>query len=346
MKRSRPESYVAPYPAFQAHPGAERPDFVAAVIGVEVHGEGNAEALVETVLDSLDATIDGQPDHVERAVCDDREGRRHHVILPYWPSRRAQEAWLAQPQWQHLINTARRDGLGLYLEGFSAPTSQLDGNYAISNVQYGIGRHSEIREEKYHAYPGSMRDRVPGFLSGESDGGDRHLSRLASSPVALGQVLEIDALPHNLCYIRGGFAWKDASPEEQEVYMRDMYGVYREGAEYLRDNPEESGCITMRMADAVEVEFETGLQSNSIAWFISIESLEAWVRAHPRHLKIMSTIMDYMKRFDFKPKLNLGHEVVVVAEGQLRAIYNNCTSDTGFLPFFKSTPRPDTGLPG
>ena len=338
MKRSRPDSYVAPYPAFQAHPGEERPDFVAAVIGIEVHGDGDAEELGARVIASLEASEKGRPDHFERAICEDSAGRSHHFILPYWPSREAQEAWFAEPQWQHLITVARSDGLGLYLEGFSAPTKRLDGNYAISNVQYGIGRHSEIREEKYHAYMGSMRDRVPGFLSGKSDAGDRHLARLASPPAALGQVLEIDSLPDNLCYIRGGFAWKDASPEEQEVYMRDMYGVYREGAEYLRDNPLEAGCIAMRMADTIDVGFDSGLQSNSIGWFISIESLEAWVRAHPRHLKIMNTIMDYMKRFDFKPKLNLGHEVVVVPEGQIRAIYNNCTSATGFLPFFESTP--------
>jgi hypothetical protein len=33
-------------------------------------------------------------------------------------------------------------------------------------------------------------------------------------------------------------------------------------------------------------------------------------------------------------RLNLGHEVIVVPEGQARLEYANCHPQTGFLPFF------------
>lgn len=278
------------------------------------------------------------PDHVEQVSFDDLQGHTQTLLLPYWKTREDQDAWLARSDWQELIATPLTGDIGLYAECFSAPTRRLDGNYAIANVEYGIGRHSEIKQEQFHGYMGSMRDRVPGFLSGESDGTPGQLREPAKDRETLGKALQSTGLPDNLCYIRSGFAWKDASPEEQEVFMRDMYVVYQEGAQYLSENPTEANCISMRRTDAIQRDFDSGVQSSSISWFLTLKDLERWVRSHPRHLAIMRTIMGYMEKFNFQPKLNLGHEVVVVPEGQITAQYNNCTPDTGFLPFFDVKP--------
>lgn len=336
MQRSQPETYRPPYPAYQAHPPPDRPDYVAGLIIVQARNGADASALLAQVRAMLSFQDAGRPEHFEQADYVDATGAACAILLPYWKTVDDQRAFLERGDFLKLVATPLAGDVGMGVECFNAPTMRLDGNYAIRNVEYGIGRYSEVKEEQYHAYMGSMRDRVPGFLSGESDAGPAPLRQHGEDVQTLGRALTITDLPDNLCYIRSGFAWKNATQEEQTVYMRDMMPVYREGAEYLRDNPEESNCISMRMAETVELDFDSGVQSNAIGWFLTLKDLERWVRTHPRHLAIMRTIMDYMQRFDFKPKLNLGHEVVVIPGGRISAWYNNCHGSTGFLRFFKA----------
>jgi hypothetical protein len=120
--------------------------------------------------------------------------------------------------------------------------------------------------------------------------------------------------------------------------MEQMYPVYKDGSDYLSENPLESNCISMRLIDEVRDTFDNGVQSESLGWFLTLKDLESWTHRHPRHLAIMSNIMGYMERFNFKPRLNLGHEVIVVPQGQAAFEYCNCHPDTGFLPFFASEP--------
>lgn len=50
----------------------------------------------------------------------------------------------------------------------------------------------------------------------------------------------------------------------------------------------------------------------------------------------MQSIVGYMQQFNFKPRLNMGHEVVVIPQGQAQLEYSNCHPRTGFLPFFEA----------
>ncbi|HVW68484.1 MAG TPA: phenylacetaldoxime dehydratase family protein, partial [Steroidobacteraceae bacterium] len=84
----------------------------------------------------------------------------------------------------------------------------------------------------------------------------------------------------------------------------------------------------------VRDEYDNGVQVESLGWFLTLRDLEHWTHHHPRHVAIMKNIMAYMQRFDFKPRLNLGHEVIVVPRGQAEFEYSNCHPGTGFLPFF------------
>lgn len=334
MQRSQPDTFKAPYPAYQAHPGTDRPDYVAGLIIVQSRNGADPSQILERVDAILGASAVGLPGHVEQASFTDTAGAVNRVFLPYWKTADAQRAFVERGDFVELVTKPLDGDVGVCAECFSAPTFKLDGAYAIKNIAYGIGRYSDIKDEQFHAYMGSMRDRVPGFLSGESDAEPGALQRRNNGPETLGRALTVTDLPHNLCYIRNVVAWKEANEEEQAVYRRDMLPVYQEGAIYLRDNPEESNCIAMRVADVVDTGVDYGVQSNAIAWFLTLKDLERWVRTHPRHLAIMRTIMNYMEQFNFQPKLNLGHEVIVVPKGGVRAWYNNCHGDTGFLPFF------------
>ncbi|MEM6833184.1 MAG: phenylacetaldoxime dehydratase family protein [Pseudomonadota bacterium] len=333
MQRSKPNTYTPPYPAFQQLQPSTQPDFVMAMLGVQT--KTAERTLFSNLLDCLEQTGAGQPLHIEYGQQDDAQGFQNDILMPYWRTREDMEDFFGRNDVIRLLKTPLTGTVGLWAEQLAAPTTALDANNARPDVDYGIARYSEPKEEQYHAYMGSMRDRVPDFLAGTSDAEPLGLTRQAKRQTH-GAVLEITDLPHNLCFIRGAFAWQEAGQEEQEAYLEKMWPVYRDGAEYLRDNPIESGCISMRMIEEKPLHQNTGIQSGILGWFLTLTELERWTRSHPRHLAIMKTIMAYMKEFAFKPKLHLGHEVVVVPQGQAKMVYNNCHEDTGFLPFFPS----------
>ncbi len=335
-QRSRPDDFEPPYPAFQAHQSAAMPDVCIAMFAVQARGGVEDADLRGTIARLLSKTGAGQPLHADESRFVDASGAHNLIRIAYWATAQEQAQFWAREDVRAFV-TAPVDGhTGWWIESFHAPVSSLDGNYAIADIKYGIGRHSTLKEERFHAYMGSMRDRVPDFLEGEADGPAGRIKPLDIQPETLGRTLTMAALPPKLCFIRSGFAWKDADPDEQAAFVADMMPVYEGGADYLRDNPVTANCISMRKTEEIHETFDNGVQSNSIGWFLTLGDLEHWVRAHPKHLAIMETIMGYMARFNFKPKLNLGHEVIVVPEGQMFAVYANCHAATGFLPYFPS----------
>lgn len=334
--RSKSADYQPPYPAYSRRSSPETPDVVLALFAVQAHrSDADGEILETAIRKLLTKVAEGQPLHIDKSRFTDALGAENVIFMPYWATKEDQATFWERPDVVAFIGTPVSGNAGWWVESFHAPTTSLDANYAISDIRYGIGRHSDMEVEQYHAYMGSMRDRVPDYLHGKADAQPNQLQLLDAPSWRPGATIRLSALPDKLCFIRGGFAWKDALPEEQEAYMRDMLPVYEEGANYLRDNPIESNCVSMRMTEELNEDFDTGVQSNAIGWFLSLKDLERWVRSHPRHLAIMKTIMEYMANFNFKPKLNLGHEVIVVPKGQLTCIYANCHAKTGFLPYFR-----------
>lgn len=335
-ERSKPANYQPPYAAYSRRPSADAPDVVLALFAVQVRrGEANGNSTEAAIKQMLMSEAAGRPLHVDKSRFMDAQGAENVVFMPYWATKEDQSAFWERADVVEFVQTPMAGNVGWWAESLHAPATSLDANYAISDIRYGIGRHSEMEVEQFHAYMGSMRDRVPDYLHGKADAQPGQLKLLEPAPQSSGTTVRLTSLPDKLCFIRSGFAWKDALPEEQEAYMRDMLPVYLEGAHYLRDNPIESNCISMRTTEELNEEFDTGVQSNAIGWFLSLKDLERWVRSHPRHLAIMKTIMEYMAKFDFKPKLNLGHEVIVVPKDQLTCIYANCHNKTGFLPYFR-----------
>jgi aldoxime dehydratase len=331
---SKPANYVPPYPAYQVQDNPKRPDIVLGMIAVQARNGSDTRPMKRSIRQLLLADGAGRPLHFDQSSHTDSNGAFNHIFMPYWARAEDQSAFWARKDVADFCTVGVTGDVGWWSESFFAPTTSLDGNYAICDVKYGIGRHSEMKVEQYHGYMGSMRDRVPDYLSGKADGAVSQLLPLDPAPDTLSKTVRINELPHNLCFIRSGFAWKDATPEEQAVFERDMMPVYQDGADYLRDSALESNCISMRKTDEIHDDADNGVQSNAIGWFLGLGDLERWTREHPRHLAIMKTIMGYMAQFNFEPKLNLGHEVVVIPKGQLSCLYANCHPQTGFLPYF------------
>lgn len=335
MKRSRPDTYQPPYPAYQSHFTGDRPDYVMAMIGVQSLDSNAGKEVSEQLLSLLSADVEAKPSHVERGVQTDAFHHTNDVFIPYWHTRQNMSAFWERPDVKTWLETPLSGPVGWWRESIVAPVTSLDGNYSVEKIHYGVGRYVEQKVEQFHAYFGSMRDRVTDFLSGKADGAEAQL-RKKNGFASAGKRLRVTDLPDKLCFIRGPFGWDKATPEEQQAFIDDMLPVFKTGADYLRDNPVDSNCISMRFLDEIDMGLDNGVQVEILGWFLTLKDLERWTHHHPTHLAIYRGVFEYMKRFDFQAKLNLGHEVIVVPSGGALLEYCNCHPDTGFLPFFES----------
>jgi aldoxime dehydratase len=334
-QRSKPDDFTPPYLAYQAYPSATVQLFVMAMVGVQTAPRANGADRVMAFLALCAREAEGRPAHVELAWHIDTMGYRNDVLMPYWTTREGMDAFWNRADVEIWMQAEHVTGVGWWRECLTAPTTSLDGSYSLPNVRYGVSRYSRIEVQQFHGYMGSMRDRIPDYLDGTADAPPSRIS-MRDDATSFGRRLRIKQPPANLCFIRGAFAWNEASPEEQAIYLRDMMPVYREGADYLRDNPIDANCISMRMVDEIHLGYDNGIQSEILGWFLSLADLEKWTREHPRHLAIMQTIAGYMQAHNFKPKINLGHEVIVIPAGQCLLEYANCHPKTGFLPYFEA----------
>jgi hypothetical protein len=103
---------------------------------------------------------------------------------------------------------------------------------------------------------------------------------------------------------------------------------------YLQAETVASGCLSARLVEDEQLIDDQQIQSETLAWFLSLKHLEDWTHTHPTHLAIFHGFLAHAQRFNFDIKVVLGHEVLVVPEGNLDAEYANCHPNTGLLGFF------------
>lgn len=329
--RSKPETFQPPYPAHTSIFPDGWDEYVMAQFGVQAAPGGDPLPL----MDKLETALSHPPAplHYERCRDTDPAGYRNEIYLAYWRSGAEFAAWLASPAVGEFLATPLSGPVGLWQESMVAPVGNVDPNGMLPRHEWGIGRHLTQVWERYHSYYGSMRDRMLNGRTTAIEGNNTPLSRRKTD--SFGHRLAIRPA-HNLCFIRSIVGWDNARPHEQEAFINQVLPNYLAGVAYLRDQPEDASCISARAADTVPLPHANGLRSETLAWFTSLEALEAWTHRHPTHAAIHGSVFKFAQTYGFDIQLNLGHEVVVVPRDGFRAVYNNCHPDTGFLPFFAS----------
>jgi len=336
MHRSRPDDFVPPYPAFTSRYPPEQPEYLMAQVAVQSAPEADGSALFDRVWRMARAAQEGRPQHVERGWHVDRAGFRNDIAMLYWKHAQEMNRFWARADVRAWLEEPCSGLVGWWRECIQAPTRALDANYSIARATWGSGRHVPQTEEQFHGYYGSMRDRTPDFLEGKADGPSGQLAFLPQAD-SLGRRLRV-RVPDKACFIRAAFGWDQAQPEEQRAFMEDMYPVYKAGADFLRDNPLETNCVSARTVEHVPCGESSFVQSETLAWFLTLADLEHWTHRHPTHAAIYAGVFKLMNRFNFQMRLNLGHEVAVVARASTILEYVNCHPQTGFLPFFPAMP--------
>lgn len=332
--RHMPAGWVAPVAAF----GARFDKLAGALVAALFTTEGDADHRVASAA-RLDAWLAGAnaPARVERAEHATREGTRATLTIAYWLDPATYEAWAGQgfSAWWH--DDARLgDPGGHALEVLRIPADRLETIFGHREprgaTHTGQTMFGPIDE---HLYWGAMRDRIPASADDALASPWGHNLPPKMGDETRGKRLRI-AAPQNLCVIRSGQNWGDCDAEELAMYDSSVRPALHAGMRYLRDHPEETGCLDLRFAN----EIEGGVVSKrafGLGFFLSLGHLEAWAAHHPTHLAIFERMVALGTERGEKLGLKLWHEVFVLpAEGQ-HFEYVNCAPGTGLLGYFPPT---------
>lgn len=332
--RSRDETYIPPHDAYTSIFPESWLDYAMTLTGVQIRSDARDEYTVPKLRALL--AMESGPLHTEEVESAPVNGYRELIFMSYWRDGEKQGAWLSNPEVESFFNVPMEGDIGVWRESILAPIANLDPSGFKSRHEWGVGRYVKQEWERYHAYYGSMRDRMPNGRKLSIEGECSSLKK-GDYKSSLKRVLKVDDLPNNLCFIRGIFGWKEADAHQREIFETEMLPVYYKGVEYLRDHPLESNCVSMRICSEVPTDTPNGLDADSLGWFTSLAELERWTHKHETHRAIYQKSAEIGAKFDFKVDLNLGHEVIVVPKGGCTTIYNNCHPGTGFLPYFPAS---------
>lgn len=332
QSRTRPETYQPPWVAHSSVFPAEWSEYVMGQFAVQTAPGADGSALNRDLDEALAQSP--APLHVERVISIDAEGYKNEIRLTYWQKSAEYHSWLNNPLVSGFFRSSIAGSAGLWREVITAPADNLDLLGGTNRHLWGVGRHLRQVWERYHSYYGSMRDRMPNGRVPEIEANDITLQE-RDAVDSLGSRLVVD-LPHNLCFVRGLFGWRDSPAEVQQVFENEMLPVYERGVLFLRENAVEISCITARLSDVIYCEPATGVDAETLAWFTSLKALEAWTHHHKTHADIFNKVREIRMRLGSQGNLELGHEVVVVPKGGVDAEYSNCHPQTGFLRFFPS----------
>ena len=265
----------------------------------------------------------------------DGQGFINHVWVCYWTSRERFEGWRHSRTYTDFWDTKERtaEDFGYWREEMSIPIDRQEAVY-FGDYIVGIASCESVNLVKSFSsgYYGSMRDRIP---SGKIDGPDEPLAApiLHDSAHARIQVHPDEFV----AMIRSGQYWKHCHGEQREHYFDQLQPAVNTGMDFLRDNPVETGCCSVRYMQNCDVSGKLAEEGTALAYFKTIDNMETWAKSHTSHEKIYVVAKQQLMKKDFIRQLRTYHEVAVLPDYGQFFEYCNCQPMTGLLPYFPIT---------
>jgi len=251
------------------------------------------------------------------------------------------------------LDAAERADVGLWNETFSTSVSRLETNYSGLDYLPGLARlpGATVQEHDLSTYWGAARDRIPdsgvdlfpGTRHHEKQHEEREEKGVESVLKGLGQRVSGKNTTGNIVHIRSGQWWDNCESEEVKAYEEKLEPSLCQGLEFLRNNPEESGALSiqyLRNEDVPSPSTATGTdqakrvekkESCGAGFFRNLSDLESWAKSHKSHLAIYTGALRHYKQFGENRRFRTWHEVCVIGEGEASFEYVNCTRGTGVL---------------
>lgn len=330
-RNSMPNGWEPPAPAWQSVWRDTADPLVAAYFAIQ--------AEQPTLLDNWAVRAFAgahPPAALEQAMFVDQRGVSNYLYIGYWRHSEYRKWWAGEGNGEWWANARRpADGVGYWREIVVMPFDRFETLHS-TQAPHGIGVTADslagpIRE---HGYPGGARDRIPLSDSDSLKNIDSVATPLPAKVSAAGARVLL-APPENVCVIRSGQNWSYCPDEEKAHYLEKVHPVLLQGMHFLRDNPLETNCYSMRFFDKKNSDWSATEQSFGLGYTTDIYALENWAKSHPTHLAIFGSFMQMVKTFGEQMQLRLWHEVTVLPADKCEFEYIGCHRNTGLLSYIR-----------
>ncbi|MCY4212050.1 MAG: phenylacetaldoxime dehydratase family protein [Gammaproteobacteria bacterium] len=327
-RNNMPDSWQPPAPAWQSFWRNQADPLIAGCYGVQASSPGPLDAWAAPAL------AGSHPLAVERGSFIDGSGVRNHLYIAYWRKSQYDEWWSLEANARWWADPERlSDGVGYWREVITMPFERFETLHS-TQCPHGVGVCADGMEGPIleHGYPGSMRDRIP--LSDDDDlrNGATVDARLPARISDGGRRIVVTP-PERMCVIRSGQDWSDCTPEQKKWYLDKLHPVLLDGMRYLRDNPREAGCYSLRFVDRSDWSWEAMEQSFGLGYATDVHAFEEWAKSHPTHQAIFDGFMDMVDAYGDGLRLRLWHDVTALPDHGCEFEYIGCHSQTGLLGY-------------
>ncbi|MGY4505799.1 aldoxime dehydratase [Bradyrhizobium sp. GM24.11] len=267
----------------------------------------------------------------------DEAGEINAVIVGYWTDLTAHGRWSASSPFVAWLSAGDRlaePTLGYWRETISVPYDRHETIYSAPWYRIGLARMpgSSIVPMTTNGYFGAARDRLPISAIDQLESPLKNQPPVAKDVASRGRRLRA-VTPHNLCALRSGQFWEGAGKEQAEDYHESLQPKLMRGMDYLVNHKAETGTLSLRIMTNVEQDGRERAETSVLAYFLSLEQLEAWAKSHETHLAIYGHAIAANRKFKEKREVVTWHEVFILPASSTFE-YINCHPGTGVLPFF------------
>lgn len=306
-----------------------------AVFGVQAKADAEAAPYAQALRDLL--LRPGGPGALERFHYVDPQGFHCDVFLAGWLQAQSYSDWFAQPDvrsWWERLPCHADHLVGFWREAMTPHKDYFQYGAGVDR-KAGFSALGEIVPSDKFGYWGGYRDRVPASAH------DKFITPLNTMPQpllqdTLGKRLSV-RIPDNICFIREGQSWDRAGDQERRIWKESMEPVVADWVSYLRDNPAETGCLSLRFCREQDV--STGMsqeKQSQIAFLLSLRHIERAARTAHTHLAVKDKLMEMYREPKFTPQMHIWVEMFILKSEDLETEYVNCHPHTGLLPYFEA----------
>lgn len=309
----------------------EIPHLRIMVLGLQSKTEATDQLL--EVVNTLTADLNA-PVHYELARYTDPSGFKNTFAYCYWTDESCYAAWRSKFDVWFDAQRAKSPDYGIWSETYVIAKDFRE-TIAFKGYLRGISAcpHQRLEPTELSAYWGAARDRIPASAYDKLDAAAGAELTPKSDRETVGKYLRVTNVPEKMCVIRSGVTWENCDDEQLESYNQNLRPKLDAGMAYLRDNPVESGCASLRQVAFLDQNGQAKQEAYSVGLFLSFKHLEDWAQFHPSHLAIYTRALSERNKFKENLQLRTYHEIYVLT-GARDFIYWNCHAETGLLPYF------------
>ncbi|MGF6758094.1 phenylacetaldoxime dehydratase family protein [Paraburkholderia sp. GAS42] len=305
-----------------------------------VQARGESDMRESGFFEWADAAMQGKyaPASIDHSSFTDDAGSNNRVVTAYWIDSGSFNAWQIEQRRDGWWESGSRESgkCGFWREMLTVPVDRVETIY-WEDYRANLGAILPVEPTPYCGYFGAMRDRIPLAACDrlETDATDA-LSR-PSSDQRIGARRWFVHPPHNLAMIRSASFWGNCDDEQKADYDEKLRDPLARGMDFLRTNPIETGCCSLRFLQTLDLEQKPVPETHAYGYFLSLEHMEGWAEGHASHKAIFDAAIARYSKYGPSNQLRTWHEVYVLPSYGQHFEYINCHNRTGILPWFKAT---------